>query len=182
MELQQLQAMIALARAGRADGYRALLDAYGSRLYGYFLRATSNSHQAEDLLGELMVRLVKNLKKYDERGRFEPWLFRIAANMVRDRFRRLKRQSSVVSIHATDSIGVELVDRLAGAPAPVDADLLAVEQSTQLSAALEKLDESTREAILMRYFGHMSFKEIAAACDCPLGTALARVHRDRWVN
>ena len=83
MDQQQLRKTIAAAKAGDAEGYRVLLEAYGSRLYGYFLRATGSSHDAEDMLGELMLRLVRRLESYDERGRFEQWLFRIAANMVR---------------------------------------------------------------------------------------------------
>ena len=62
-------------------------------------------------------------------------------------------------------------------PRRVEADLLAEEASGELHAALGKLEATTREMILLRHFGQMSFKEIAELFDCPLGTALARVHR-----
>jgi len=177
MESQRLRASIASAQAGSAQGYEALFEEYGPRLYGYFVRAVRNHHDAEDLLGEIMVRLVKQLGKYDDRGRFEPWLFRIAANMVRDRIRRAKSRGPSVSLSAGDDSGRALADKLPGKTEAVDTAMLAGEASGQLQQALNRLDEKTRETILLRYFSQMSFKELAETFQCPLGTVLARVHR-----
>ena len=177
MEQERLRATIASAQAGSPEAYRALLDAYGPRLYGYFYRATGSHHDSEDLLGELMLRLVRRLESYDDRGRFEPWVFRIAANMVRDRIRRTKTRPTPTSLSVEDAGGVPLGDQLAGKYQPVEAGALTAEASTQLRAAMEKLDERTREMILLRHFSEMSFREIAELLGCPLGTVLARVHR-----
>lgn len=177
MEAQQLRATIASAQAGDPEAYQAILDAYGPRLYGYFYRATRRHHDAEDLLGEIMLRLVKQLKRYDDRGRFEPWLFRIAANMVRDRIRRRKSKPPPVSLSAENEAGQSRAQRLEGHEAPVDEPLLHAEASEEVRQALDDLDEKTREMILLRFFGEMSFKELAEHFDCPLGTVLARVHR-----
>ena len=54
---------------------------------------------------------------------------------------------------------------------------MAAEMSVKLTAALNQLDEPARNMILLRHFGEMSFREIAQMYRCPLGTALARVHR-----
>lgn len=177
MELQRLRAMIASAQAGKPEGFSALLEAYGPRLYGYFFRATGSHHDAEDLLGEMMLRLVKRLKSYDDRGRFEPWLFRIAANMVRDRIRRSRTNPAGMSLSAEDDSGGTMAEQLAGENPAVEADMLAGEASAEMNEALNKLDPMTRQMILLRHFGEMSFKEIAALFECPLGTVLARVHR-----
>jgi len=173
----QLRACIAGAQAGDPEAYRALIEAYGPRLYGFFLRATGRHHDAEDLLGELMLRLVAKLRSYDDRGRFEPWLFRIAANMVRDRIRRMRANPEPASLFAESDGGATLEEQVLAPPRRVEADLLAEEASGELHAALGKLEATTREMILLRHFGQMSFKEIAELFDCPLGTALARVHR-----
>ena len=165
------------AQAGDPGAYRELLDMYGRRLYGYFLRATGSHHDAEDLLGEVMLRLVSKLDKYDDRGRFEPWLFRIAANMVRDRIRRSKANPMPASLSIDSEAGASRADQLMAETGRIDAGLLAEETSEQLQRALLRLDETTREMILVRHFGQMSFKEIADLFQCPLGTALARVHR-----
>lgn len=177
MDDRQLQASIRAAKAGRPDGYQAILASYGPRLYGYFYRATGDRDDAEDLVSEVMLRVVRMLANYDERGRFEPWLFRIAANLVRDRIRRRKAAPSSLSLSAESPEGASLGDVLPGAARAVDADLLAEEAGEELMAALETLDDGTRQMILLRHFADMSFAEIAKLMDCPLGTALAKVHR-----
>ncbi len=176
MDLQELQETIAGAKNGSPQAYEALLEAYGSRLYGFFLRAVGRHHDAEDLLSEIMLRLVRRLKTYDDRGRFEPWLFRIAANLVRDRIRRLKVRPTAASI-SPDEDGGGLAARLAGKSDPVDREMLAADAATALHRALDRLEPTTREMIILRHFSEMSFKEIAEMYECPIGTALARVHR-----
>ena len=177
MEPVELRATIASAQAGSAEAYEALLEAYGSRLYGYFFRATGSHHDAEDLLGEMMLRWVARLRSYDDRGRFEPWLFRIAANMVRDRIRRLKVWPSQLSLSADGDKSPSLGDSLADDGPAVEAGLAAAEAATALHEALAALDARTRDMLLLRHFADLSFKEIAEIFDCPLGTVLARVHR-----
>jgi RNA polymerase sigma-70 factor (ECF subfamily) len=176
MEPQRLREVIALASKGRAEGYEALLATYGPRLYGYFFRATGSHHDAEDLLGEISLRLVRTLRRYEHRGRFEPWLFRIAANMVRDRIRR-SRTASVVGAMPSDDDGTPLADQMPDDGPGADAAALAGEASAELQEALRRLDGRTREMVLLRHFGQMSFREIADLYRCPLGTVLARVHR-----
>ena len=73
--------------------------------------------------------------------------------------------------------GAGLSDQILADSPEVDDGLLAREMSERLQVALAKLDETTREMILLRHFGQMSYKEIADLFQCPLGTALARVHR-----
>ena len=176
MDPQQLSEIIAQAQAGQAGGYEQLLEVYGTRLYSYFFRATGSHHDSEDLLGELLLRLVRTLRAYDDRGRFEPWLFRIASNMVRDRIRRrVANPTTAAASHGADDSPLE--EDLPGPAPAVEARLLAAETSIQLKDALEHLDETTRDMILLRHFGEMSFREIAELYRCPLGTALARVHR-----
>jgi RNA polymerase sigma-70 factor (ECF subfamily) len=177
MEPVQLRATIASAQAGSAEAYEALLETYGPRLYGYFFRATGSHHDAEDLVGEMALRLVQRLRRYDDRGRFEPWLFRIAANLVRDRIRRWRVSPRQLSLSSDSDDTGSLAERLAAANQDVEAGLLAAEASAGLDEALAKLDARTRDMLLLRHFGQLSFREIAELFDCPLGTVLARAHR-----
>ena len=177
MNAQELREAIISAKAGRAEGFEAILDAFAGRLYGFFFRATASHHDAEDLLGEISLRLVRRLKSYDERGRFEQWLFRIAGNLVRDRIRRIKVRPTVLSLSAEDSVGRPLGECVSDDCDPVDRAVLAAEMSRQLASAMATLETQTQEMILLRHFGQLSYKEIADLLDCPLGTVLARVHR-----
>jgi len=177
MDSDRLRAIIRGARAGEDEAYREILSAYGPRLYGYFYRSTRSSHDAEDLLGEVMVRLVRRLPDYAERGRFEPWLFSIAANLLRDRIRRSSTRPALASLDAESPGGAALGETVRGDAAPVDAGLVGSENREAVNAALAKLDAQSRGMVLLRHFGQMSFKEIAEVFECPVGTALAKVHR-----
>lgn len=177
MDSQQLRAIIASARTGGEEAYRQLLAAYGRRLYGYFFRATRSHHEAEDLLGEVMLRLVRRLGEYQHRGRFEPWLFSIAANLVRDRIRRARARAAPMSLESGGEGEPSLGESLDGGAELADSALLAREASGHLAQALEQLDERSRQMVLLRHFGEMSFKEIAEIFQCPVGTVLAKVHR-----
>ena len=170
-------AVITAVRAGAEGAWEEFLAVYGKRLYGYFFRATGSHHDAEDLVSELMVRLVRKIGQYDDRGKFEPWMFRIAANLVRDRIRRIKVRPTAMSLDSNDDEQAGLGETISGADCPVDAGLLAGENRSALDAALAQLPEKSRQMVLLRHFGDMSFKEIAKIYNCPVGTVLARVHR-----
>jgi len=177
MDQKKLSRIIAQAKAGDTAAYESLMAAYQARLFGYFLRATGRQHDAEDLFGELVLRLVRNIKDYDEQGRFEAWLFRMAANLNRDRIRKLKARPATLSLSNGRDEEKSIGRNLPAAQPDVDAGLLSEELSLELHEALARLDDVTRDMILLRHFGEMSFKEISKEFHCPLGTALARIHR-----
>ena len=176
-EPRQPRALITAAMAGAEGAWEGLMAAYGRRLYGYFFRATGSRQDSEDLLGEIMLRLVRNIGGYDDRGRFEPWLFRIASNLVRDRIRRSRSHPTSVSLESGDDEQVSLGETISEESDPVDGGLLGDENRDALSAALEKLPEEARQMVLLRHFGDMTYKEIAEIYNCPVGTVLAKVHR-----
>ena len=72
MDSEQLRETIVRAQGGDAEAYESLLNSYGSRVYSYFYRATGRHHDAEDLLSELMLRLVRTLENYEDQVRFVP--------------------------------------------------------------------------------------------------------------
>jgi len=162
---------------GRSDAFVWLLREYGPRLYGYFVRMTGSTTEAEDLLQEMFLKLLQRIRDYRHEGRFEPWLFRVAANMIRDRGRKLQRQSRAFAT------GVEPGNPLHRAAGPSDegADpgkpLEVAEDLGRMQEALRELSERDREIILLRFYGGISFKDIAEQLQIPVGTAIAKVHR-----
>jgi len=176
MDTDPLADLIRRAQQRRPEAYDELIDAYSPRLYGYFYRLTRSRHDAEDLLQEVFVRLVRTIGDYQHDGRFDAWLFRIAANLVRDRFRRVRTSRQMPG--ATDEQGRDLLadvpDEATDSPA---ARLERHEQIDRLQQAISQLPEVEREVILLRHFSQLPFREIADIMDTPLGTALARAHR-----
>jgi RNA polymerase sigma-70 factor (ECF subfamily) len=169
-----------LRRARRRDpqALHQLVDMYSARVFGLLYRLTGSRETAEDLLQETFLRVVRTIPEYRHGGKFEAWLFRIAANLARDHARRLRRHGRPVALEGPgrtgESGGSGLVD--AGRPDPV-AELLKKEAEQRVSAVLQGLSEAEREIILLRHFSELSFREIAELLDIPLGTALARAHR-----
>ena len=172
-----IRLLIAAAKRGREEAWEEILARFGKRLYSYFFRATRSHHDAEDLLGELMVRLVRKIDDYDEQGRFEPWLFRIATNLLRDRIRRRRAAPTMIRLEGDDEDSATPINTIGAETRAVEADLVDIDKSRQVAELLDELDEQSRQMVLLRFFGQMQFKEIAEIFNCPVGTVLAKVHR-----
>ncbi len=158
------------AARGSESAWRDLTTLYGRRVFAMARSRVHDDDLAEEITQSVFVTVATKLTKdgYAEQGRFEPWLFRITMNRVRDEFRRRKRHASAIDpSHLRDTQGVH--------DAPID-DHTPLEQS-RLRAALEQLNESDREIIDLRHQGQMSFKQISTLLNEPVGTLLARHHR-----
>lgn len=174
MSADELADLIRRAQARDAAAFDALVDRYSARLYGYLYRLTGSRHDAEDLLQELFVRVVKMIGRYEHDGRFEAWLFRIATNLVRDRVRRTRTTLGLPTTAADNELTGFAGD---GEAADPSRRMEAAEAADRLQQALSRLSEAEREVVMLRHFSDLSFKEIAEMMNTPLGTALARAHR-----
>ena len=173
----RLDAIVARAQQHDPAALDALVHRYSDRVFGLLYRMTRSRHEAEDLLQEVFLRVVRTIDRYQHQGRFEAWLMRIAVNLVRDHIRRKRRQGKVLAPVGQDADAADPLDAQPGnTPAP-DAPAELADQVDQLSAALAQLSDGEREVIMLRHYSDMSFKEIAEAMGIPLGTALARGHR-----
>ncbi len=175
MDADELADLIRRAKARDPTAYDALIECYSTRLYGYLFRLTGSGHDAEDLLQELFVRVVKMIGRYEHDGRFDAWLFRIATNLVRDRVRRTR----AAPCPAGGEGGGDGLTRVCSDAEDADPSrrLRLAEDTDRLRWALNQLSGPEREVILLRHFSDLPFREIAEIMDTPLGTALARAHR-----
>lgn len=147
------------------ENLQDLLVAYAPRVYGLLLRIVGRRDVAEDLMQETLLRAFRGLESYQPEGKFRAWVFRIAVNQARDWIRRRRHQAPLPD------------DPRPAADAPVDAPVLARERARRVEQALARLSDADREVLLMRYYGNMTFKDVAQATGEPLGTVLARAHR-----
>lgn len=162
---------------GNQEAFERLFGLYRGPVYAYLARTTGDRHLAEDLLQDVFLRLIQNIERYSESGRFEAWLFRIAANRVRDWARRRVRSERVGAAgHSDDeSGGPKVVDR--PVEAPPEVRLVRSEEAKLLEAAMGTLEPQERQVLMLRHYGDLSFREIADIMGRPLGTVLARSHR-----
>ncbi len=176
MEQAELDALLHRARQQDAEAFSALVDAYSPRVYGLLFQLTHSRDVADDLLQETFLRVVRMIGEYQECGRFEAWLFRIAANLARDRARQGIRRGNTANLDAvTDDprYGARFAD-----PADLPDEVISRrEAAARLENGLQQLSEPEREILLLRHYSELSFREIADLLGVPLGTALARAHR-----
>jgi RNA polymerase sigma-70 factor (ECF subfamily) len=170
MDLEQT-----LAAAGKGDheAWRSLIEAYSGRVYGLIFSRCRNGELAEEITQATFAKVVSKLAGYQEQGRFESWLFRIAMNQFRDELRRSKRQARPVDFEGTPP---EALGHADDGPAP-EAGMEQAEQVGQLREAIGKLPEADQELLELRYTAELTFPQIAETLDQPLGTVLARGHR-----
>ena len=175
-DAEVLRRLVRRCREGDGEAFDQVFARFRGPLYAYLARTTGDAHLAQDMLQDVFLRMVENLDRYRESGRFEAWLFRIAANRVRDWARRRRRREFVGGPAGGPEEDVGLtVDRAVHRP-PEDP-LIRQEESRRLEAALATLSDGERELLVLRHYGGLSFREIAEAVGAPLGTVLARSHR-----
>jgi RNA polymerase sigma-70 factor (ECF subfamily) len=193
---QSLDRTLAGAAAGEAPAWRVLVDTYSPRVFALVLRQCGDRELAEEIAQATFVKVVTHLGKYSERGRFEPWLFRIAMNKLRDEMRRRKRQARPMDMSPGSAPGsssseagngggeqawAAVHDQISGDTltdheSPLDK-LTRAEQVVELRRAIAKMSKPDQEILYLRHTAGMSFAQIAETLEQPLGTVLARGHR-----
>ncbi len=184
-----LEGLLDGASRGEDSAWKQLVDLYADRVFGLLHKHCRDRDLAEELTQATFVRIVRKIGDYRERGRFEPWLFRIAMNLLRDEMRRRKRQATPMDMTAGGGRGDSQASggwqavqaNLASSATPEQMtpfdELAQAEQVEQLKLAVEQLPEADREVLYLRHTAGLSFNEIAETLDQPLGTVLARGHR-----
>ena len=160
-----LNKIVKACQQGSSDAFNQLVEMYSSRCYGYFYRLTGNSAVSNDLLSDLFLKLVRKIKTFDG-GSFEKWLFTTAANVFRDSLRKRYRQKKLLESKAQEIQLEDNAERVSSR-----------EMSDKLQMMLTRLDEETAELLMMRFYGDLSFKELAELRKEPIGTTLSKVHR-----
>ena len=168
----ELQEILRRAREGDEFAWRQVVDQWSGRVFGLIRSQCGNADLAEEITQSTFCTVAAKLADYDELGRFEPWLFRIAMNRLRDEMRRRKR-------HATSVEGDALAGMAGAAPDDPHQDPLNVEdvEISRLREAMADLSEADRQVMYLRHSTGLSFRRIGEVLDEPLGTVLARHHR-----
>ncbi|MGD8453519.1 MAG: RNA polymerase sigma factor [Phycisphaerae bacterium] len=173
-----LDAIVRRACRRDPEALSALVEMYNARVFGLLYRLVGSRDVAEELLQETFLRVVRTIDRYEHKGRFESWLFRIAANLARDRARSGQRRGTMASLAGDDLDEGDVADVGSGSGS-IDPHERAVAREDQmhLSERLELLSAPEREILMLRHYADMTFPEIADLLGVPLGTALARAHR-----
>ena len=137
---------------------------------GFLLAMVRRPDVADDLSQEVFRRAWQARGRYDEQGNARAYLLRIANRLACDRGRR---PETTVNL---DVDGWRRYEPADPAAEPSRAVLVA-EETEQLTAALDRLSPVQRQVLLLRFYGQLSFAEIAMEVDCPLNTTLSHCRR-----
>lgn len=159
--------------AGNNSALEVLYKRYERKVYTYVLLMVRKPQLAEDILQETFIKAIKSVKegKYSETNRFGSWLLRIAHNLVIDHFRQSK-QYRVVS---QNDFPMDIFSTPRFAEATVEQRLVYERVLYEVRALIDLLPDEQREVVMLRFYGGLSFKEIAETTNVSINTALGRM-------
>ena len=151
---------------GERRALGSLYNHHSAPLFNFLVRWTGEPAAAEDLMHDTFLRLLAPGVRYDGRGRFRTWLFRIARNLATDRFRRERVQVDIAEVEPLSNAGTTALEAL--------TDL---EDHGRLERALGRIDERHREVLMLRTELDLSHRELGNELGCAEGAARVRLHR-----
>jgi RNA polymerase sigma-70 factor (ECF subfamily) len=168
------------ASRGDRGAFGLLVDEHKRSVYGLCLRLLGEAEEARDAAQETFARAYAALDSYDGGQPFAPWVLRIARNHCFDLLRRRLPQRQRVELDAPPAEDApdhrELPDPGA---APADEALERAEVRRKLEGAIASLPPNYREAVQLFHVDQMTYREIAATMDVPIGTVMTWLHRAR---
>jgi RNA polymerase sigma-70 factor (ECF subfamily) len=162
------------------DSFEVELLGHLDTLYGVSCRMTRSTAEAEDLVQDTVVKAMRARSQFTPGTNLKAWLLRILTNTFINRYRRGGLERDILDAHEAES----LTDGWVGATtmrAMRDPETQALSPlvEAELQRALDDLPTEFRLAVVLSDIEELSYKEIAEAMNCPIGTVMSRLHRGR---
>lgn len=157
---------------GDESSLQRLIDRYQTRIFNFIYSKIYDKDLANDIFQDTFIKVIKTLKrgKYNEEGKFLPWVMRIAHNLIIDHFRKNKRMPRF------DHPGeFEIFDILEDDQLNAEKSIVKDQKENDLKLLIEELPADQCEVLKMRIYQDLSFKEIAYKTDVSINTALGRM-------
>jgi len=159
--------------SGEESAFEVLLKRHKDRVFNYVRMTVRDRQLAEDIFQETFCKAIITLKagKYNDEGKFLPWVMRIAHNLIIDSYRRNAKMPSVEPKNEDHDIfaSLNVFDK------NVETEMIEGQIVADLRKLITHLPEEQREVILMRHYEDLSFKEIADKTNVSINTALGRM-------
>ena len=162
--------LVARARQGDEAAFEQLVLKHQRYVFNLAYRVLGDYAEAEDVTQEAFVRTWRGLSGFRGQAQFTTWLYRIAHNLCLNRLPELRQEL----------LQIEPLEEVLVNPDPSPTDLFDTqEQMAFLHAQLDRLPKQYRLVLTLRYLQHLSYDEIAAVLDVPMGTVKTHIHRAR---
>jgi RNA polymerase sigma-70 factor, ECF subfamily len=157
MEGPDLESVIERAQGHDAEALGEIYRLYVRRVFGLCRYMLDSRESAEDATSEVFLKLQHSIEGYDGSIPFPRWLLRVAGNQCIDALRRRKRgRREIVEVDE----GVAVIQAASTEPSPLGA-VLSTEERAQVRDAVARLPENYRVPLVLRYYGDLSYDEIA---------------------
>ncbi|MEL7339265.1 MAG: sigma-70 family RNA polymerase sigma factor [Bacteroidota bacterium] len=166
------RALIKGFMAGNEQCFAELLGRYKSKIFTTIYLIVKEREIAEDLFQDVMIKIVRMIRsgKYNEEGKFLPWVVRIARNLAIDHFRKVQRNPI-----QRESEDYDIFNSVQRAEGSAEDRIIRDENARYMRNLIQQLPDKQREVLIMRSYAELSFKEIASITDVSINTALGRM-------
>ena len=144
-----------------------LFERHHVRLYNYYVRLTGRRDVSEDMVQDVFYRMLKYRQSYSPDGDFMAWMYQLARNVHRDRFKKWRYERSAAD---------DLEEPVAPDPGPTE-QLERKEHADLLQKALARLQAEKKEILILSRYQELPYETIAALLGCSVGAVKVRVHR-----
>ncbi|MFN8236590.1 MAG: sigma-70 family RNA polymerase sigma factor [Chitinophagales bacterium] len=157
---------------GDENSLNLLLNKHQRKIFSFILMRVKDRALSEDIFQDTFFKVIDSLRngKYNEEGKFLPWVMMIANNLCMDHFRRIKRMPVIV-----DSDGKDILNVLRFADESREDEIIKQQTSKTVKELIEKLPADQKEVLILRHYADLSFKEIAEMTGTNINTALGRM-------
>ncbi|MFD2550802.1 RNA polymerase sigma factor [Bizionia sediminis] len=157
---------------GNEQAIEVLINRHKQRIFSFIYSKVYDRDITDDIFQDTFVKVIKTLKlgKYNEEGKFLPWVMRIAHNLIIDHFRKNNRMPKFSNTGDFNIFSV-LHDNALDAEGSIIKDQVAHD----IRRLIEELPDDQKEVLIMRMYNNMSFKEISEKTGVSINTALGRM-------
>jgi len=164
--------LIKLYRSGNDSAFSVLVSRHQTRIFTTIMLLVKDRHLAEDIFQDVFIKIINALNDghYLDNSRFIAWAVRIAHNCCISHFRKKSSWPAFSVVYKDD-----LANIVHQREESQEQRIIIKETHVAVQALLDKLPEAQREALILRYYADLSFKEIAQTVNVGINTALGRV-------
>ncbi len=166
------QELIQAYLKGNEAAIEQLIVRFRSQVYTYIICKVKNDALAEDIFQDTFIKVINTIRKgkYNDEGKFLPWVMRIAHNLIIDHYRKNKRMPFV-----KNSDEFDIFDVIKNPDNNIQEDLEKNQVLSDVKSLIKFLPSDQKEVLMMRLFYDMSFKEISETTNVSINTALGRM-------